>query len=304
MSSRLHAAAGAAVALALGACGGRSPSLALAQGLNDPRVLAAEGGVVYWADGDGRIHRVGETTDPTPDLLAQGPPDPVGLAVSATHVFWATVDGGVYRVPLVGGGPEALAQDDPVTAGPVLDDDDVFWATAGHVAKVSQMGGAMQVIVGGRPGPMGIQVDRLRLYWAEAGVGGNVGGALLAMPKEGGPVSVLAEGLTGPTPVAIAGTDVLWLAGDAVDWVPGAGGSTGLVAGGQARARGLVADGDDAWWSVDAGDLVHSSVTAPDPKVVYAGAGTPKALAVDPFGVYWVEAGDGAGHGRVMMLRR
>ena len=122
---------------------------------------------------------------PTP--LATNLAHPTSLAVDATHLYW--IDAGTDSTP----------------------------SATGSVVRMPIAGGPVQTLASEQYGPLGIAVDRSRVYWGVGGPGGTYDGALMAMPLAGGnPETLASEGMAYFGAIAVDDQSVYWVNGPMV----------------------------------------------------------------------------------------
>lgn len=128
-----------------------------------------------------------------------------GLAIDATNVYWST-SAGIFAESLAGGPPTTLTPG--AAAALAVDATNIYYVTAtsngsGVVAFVPIAGGTPTTLASGRTGSLvAVAVDAQNVYWIE-GEGTIAQGAVAAVPKSGGMVSVLAPGLSDPSAIAV-----------------------------------------------------------------------------------------------------
>jgi hypothetical protein len=140
------------------------------------------------------------------------------LALDTNNLYWV-MDGAIYMAPLGGGPPLAIGPDATAIA---VDATDVYFVSNdpphfGTVNRVPIGGGTTTVLASGRPTSLtAVAVDQANVYWIEGGavVGTSDIGAIAAMPKSGGRVTILASGLTDPQALAVDDSGVYFSAGN------------------------------------------------------------------------------------------
>jgi hypothetical protein len=159
-----------------------------------------------------------------------------GLALDSRNVYWLTPDGIVGKVPLTGGMPETLAATQiQGSAGPVVDDTSVYWASGTLLLGVPIAGGDVFTVatnptvdIGGASDLVAPQCNLLihdGKFYMTADVGtdadascatgaeadaGCPAGAVLSMPVQGGPMTLLTADAVNPCGIAVDDKDVYW----------------------------------------------------------------------------------------------
>jgi len=183
--------------------GGTSLTLAASDGNAPQRLLLAKG-YAYWTTYPGAVRRVA-VTGGTPETLSPSGSDPYGLAVDDTYAWWSnrTFGKSVIRHNLT------TKADDPVATGLLAPGDVAVDASNVYFADVNKIlsrdKGNSAALTTAVPGilPDRIAVDGGYIYWAST-TAKHVARAALA----GGPVQVIAKGLTAPGGLAVDSTSV------------------------------------------------------------------------------------------------
>jgi hypothetical protein len=191
---------------------------------------------VYWGTAYGGIHQI-PITGGTPQTLA-GATTPASLVVVAGQAFWTEwqTQGWVMSVPLQGGAPVAVAQNQLNPWGLATDGQFLYWVNQGNwdacdfsgtLMRANLDGSAPVVLAANLAHPLGVAVDSTHVYWTEEGYGNYVGcsgtGAVMRMPLGGGAPEQVAAGKSGPSVLSLDAHYVYWL-----DWNGGFG--TGIMA--------------------------------------------------------------------------
>ncbi|MBV9946947.1 MAG: PQQ-binding-like beta-propeller repeat protein [Myxococcales bacterium] len=129
-----------------------------------------------------------------PTFLGNGTDGLGALAIDATNLYFSTDV--TYALPLGGGTATPIG---PAAAALVSDGTYLYYVSNliddGVVGRVSVAGGTPTVLIDGRQGYIGgLAVDGDNVYWAEGSLTAR-DGAVAAMPKGGGQVTILAAGL-------------------------------------------------------------------------------------------------------------
>jgi hypothetical protein len=222
------AASGPALVMKVPIGGGALVTLASVPEPSTPCGIAVDGTSVYWA-----TMYSGGDLDPPPVALVKVPlgggapttlaseafsganytPFQCGVAVDATRVYWTT-NQSILTVPRDGGAVTTLVSLDGFMApnAIAIDATSLYWTSNAAalpapnlVMKVSLNGGTPTTL-GSTQGSWGIAVDSTSVYWTEAT-------AVMRVPLDGGPASVLAATYNGANGLAVDGTSVYWVDG-------------------------------------------------------------------------------------------
>jgi sugar lactone lactonase YvrE len=170
----------------------------------------------------GEIYRVPVGGGPVA-LLAEGLEGPFGIAADGEHVYFTNYDGGtVMRVPVAGGRREVLAEGQGHPSYLALDAGSAYWtnfyagversgaARTGSVVRWDKRSRRTQVLARDQDFPNGITVDGPTVYWVNYADSQVAGGTLASVPAGGGPVTVLFENEVHPFDLTIDRGLVYW----------------------------------------------------------------------------------------------
>jgi hypothetical protein len=196
-----------------------------------------------------------------------------GLAVSSAGLFWTSWefgcngncvgDGGVMQAPLLGGGPETLAQS-RLARSVVADSTQVYFIDSLFIVNVPVGGGSETSLVSGpitvMNGVIGdLAMDSTSLYWAELAPA-DARTSLMRTQRATGATTTLATGQYHPTII------------------------------------GLVVDDGNLYWTDNGpanngqGAIVRLSIAGGLPVTLADHLNLPLDLAVDSTSVYWTSA--------------
>ena len=189
-------------------------------------------------------------------------------------------------------------------AGIALGGADVFWLERdsdawSYVVARAPLTGGMSTTLTSRPGSpsefQGIAVDETSVYWAEQGPDS---GAILKMPRAGGPAVTLASGLRAPRSLALDGMNV-YFTHEIATAPAGALLSVSTNGGSPSALAAELHEHTDV--AVDAGYvylLAHDAqgasikklpVAGGAPSTLATGLRLPRSIAVDTSHVYWTD---------------
>lgn len=274
-----------------------------------------------------------------PTLLVAGQTHPGSLAVAPSGVYWIAGstfdasgapirDGQVKTVPLGGGEPTVIADEQPSPRDLVVDDARqlVFWTNAG----MGQAGAVDGAVMAAAPGviepiplfgalrkPEGIARFGDALYWTQlygdevfrgttSGAGADVsegGDVPVSLTSPGGPLGA------SPYRIAVAADLVCWTYQGELQVESGGvacqrpGNTAEVIAQPQVTPRSIVLDVDAGgnatavyWANFEAGKIFrveHAGGTFGDPLPVATNQALPSGLAIDAERIYWTNRGDG-----------
>jgi len=224
---------------------------------------------------DAEVDATPDAAWPTGEVIVSGLTSPLALAVDDTSIYWIDLgtfpnyaDGRVMRANKDGTNQTPLAQNQLRLAGLAIDGPDVFWTAWGSTDALDPTG------------------------------------FLATVPKAGGTPITLSSGFTGPSDIAVSGSDVYFLTGE-VCRIPRTGGDCEFIAwypgplpGSEVYSMngpaGLVTDGAKLLWSnSNDGDIVSVDIPAGgEPFTVASGQMYAFNLALDQDHVYWTTSGD------------
>jgi hypothetical protein len=238
--------------------GGGSP-VRLAAGQDQPIGIAVDDVNVYWTNegGSGSVMKV-PVGGGTPTTLASGQGAAFGIAVDATSVYWTTITGNhaVMKVAIAGGAPTVLA---PATSpwAIVVRDGGVYFTDGDDVMMVPAAGGDAVTMAVAQEFPSSLAVDATNLYWANS----RGAGTIVKLPLAGGTPTTLASS-TGSASIAVDAANVYF------------------------TSQGVIGPND--------GTVVRVPIGGGAPTTLVDGQASPKGIAVDANGVYWLDTGIGA----------
>jgi hypothetical protein len=152
--------------------------------------------------------------------LGGGAPCPVvssvflgDIAVGSTGVFWADISGALYRWARDGSGTTTMASAPPSSGeyfgigmgGIAVDHGDVYWGVAGALMGTPVDGGATTTLASmPHAWVADLAVDDEAVYWTAIPDDLSEGrGAVMKVPRAGGPATTLASGLSFPFGIAV-----------------------------------------------------------------------------------------------------
>jgi hypothetical protein len=190
--------------------------------------------------------------------------DAQDLVVDATNVYWTNpLDNTVMTVPVGGGTPQALAQDQSGASGIAVDATTVYWGTSSGIVSLPKVGGSPTTLYP-TTGPLyhALAVDATTLYWTTFD-GNNIAPSLTSAPLSGaGPQQVLASGAGGLwRDVAVDANRVYWTkyANPSGVWSVPLGGMTGAALAASDNPQGLAIDATSVYFT----DQVDGLLVAP-----------------------------------------
>lgn len=232
--------------------------------------------------------------------------DPGNVAVDAMNVYWAR-GYQVLGMPRAGGSVVVIADEQSLPHGLASDGKFVYWLnTDGSVMKAPIAGGAWTELATGPVMPLfgtsdrGLALDADNVYWVNCG-SGKSDGQVLKVSKNGGKVTVLADGEFHPVAIAVDADNVYYttlgwgfqdnpLAVGRVLKVPVMGGTPTVIASGQSSPNALAVDSSGVYWSNYFGNsMMKAPLNGGAPVTLATVQGTPKDFALDSAYLYWLQ---------------
>ena len=283
----------------------------LASAQETPTLLALDDDAVYWSSqgsppaATGSVNRVprggGEVT-----VIASNQAIALGVAVDATSIYWVTLgltpgSGTVMMAPKQGGPAITLAEGQASPFRVARDGDWLYWTNRGDPPNF-QDGGVKRisvvdpnaspeelVVVPGSPSSLCVGQDAV--FFTVLGSGDMADGSLRALPKNGGPVTVLADGLVSPGALLCLQTNVYFRTWTSILSIPVAGGAPTTIVGDMTEpAIRLASDGASLYWPTasSASPSVEAAALDGSSRRTIASAQTGLIdVAVDDASVYW-----------------
>lgn len=217
----------------------------LARGITGPSAIALRGPDV-WVASLGGASAI-ENTDPNVHVLKGA----LGVAATESEVFFTDVTAGEVRrvVPT----KTALTRTIRLPFMLASDERHVYWTElAGGITRVERTGApAPFVITDHRVGR--IALDAGNVVWVDVDAG-----TISRRPKNGGPVTIIAEGQQGAAGLAIDGGRVVWThpASGTIRAASIAGGGWTILAEDQLDPRDIVAEDGSIYWTTHEGTIV------------------------------------------------
>jgi hypothetical protein len=138
------------------------------------------------------------------------------LAANSSQVFFMSFTGTLwYTEPGSGSGTE-LVRDQAAPSAIAVDDAAVFWATGSDTAQAvlyaqSLAGGAPSKIATGVDHPDALAIDEANVYVTARGTPPSyTNGAILRVPRTGGPIEHLIDNVVDPHEIVVSGSFVLY----------------------------------------------------------------------------------------------
>lgn len=292
-----------------------APVTVLAKGLAGSAALAIDKRNAYWIDeAGGTLERVSKQGGVTMLIFSgSGTAFAPGAtaAVDDTDVYWTSaMQVGAGKTNLLrrqdknGGQPITVAQS---TTAPfscvVLDSEYMYWVQGSAVFRASKRGGPPTAVGGGLAGADCVAVDEKNAYMSLAGTDAkqHADGAIVVVPKSGGPAKGLVKDAHAPADVQVDATDVYWIDGDKVMKAPKTGGAATQLAQAPGAIGDIVLDDASVYFTVPGGSGDGSVGRVPKaggpPTILASGQLAPAGIAVDDRAVYWTCTGtDAAQH--------
>jgi hypothetical protein len=243
---------------------GEATTLSWAKG--NPGTVAVDALNVYWAQGHEVLGR--PLTGGSPVVIADRQSLPHGLAVDGTFIYWLTTDGSLMKAPIAGGAWTELA------TGPVMP----LFGTSDR----------------------GLVLDGDNVYWVNCATGQS-DGQVLKVSKNGGKITVLADGEFHPLAIAVDANNVYYTT---VGWgfhdypvavgrvlkVPVTGGTPTVIASGQSSPNALAVDSNSVYWANYFGNsIMKAPLNGGAPVTLATVRGTPQDLVLDSAYLYWLQ---------------
>ncbi len=287
----------------------------LAKGLAGSAALAIDKRNAYWIDeAGGTLERVSKQGGVTMLIVSgSGTAFAPGAtaAVDDTDVYWtsamqvgATKTNLLRRQDKNGGQPITVAQSATAPFScVVLDSEYMYWVQGSAVFRASKRGGPPAAVGGGLTGADCVAVDEKNAYVSLAGSDAkqHADGAIVVVPKSGGPAKGLVKDVHAPADVQVDATDVYWIDGDKVMKAAKSGGAATQLAQAPGAIRDIVLDDSSVYFTVPGGSgdgsIGRVAKAGGAPMVLASGQLAPGGVAVDDRAVYWTCSGtDAAQH--------
>ena len=266
----------------------------LASGQNVPRNLIADEGYLYWlneglkAEGKPGIFRVAKSGGKVETVWDGKGVEGIAIANGSVYAIVPREEK-VLRIPKAGGKAEVVIADHPGLSAIVADEQYVYWTSEEGIVRVPHTGGAPKAVVTGLSPPMGLSLDRGKLYWYSV-----IDGKVMGAPGSGGtPRRLVQPELTLHSYFAHDG-DLFWALGSQgkveIRRATGSGAGIATVATGQAIPVEFAADGSNVYWTT--GDAVMKAPRAGGAaSAVVKGTDRSISVALDERNVYWTDRG-------------
>ncbi len=176
--------------------------------------LEVAGDHVYWTTVSGRLARA-QLGGGAVETLAEGLTDVGDLAIDGDRVV-VGASGGLLAVPTTGGALEVLAPRVPGIVTLAVDASGIYWMAggggiAGYAIERLARDGGREVLLTGIDYGIGLTLNEDDVIFTAGALPGFVAVDVIAsFPKDGGPITVLAEERPGPTNVFVRGGDLYW----------------------------------------------------------------------------------------------
>jgi hypothetical protein len=235
---------------------------ALAPAQPEPRELAIDNGVLYWANfgfiNDAAIGRYPIPNGPSNPLVSGLAAGPWAIAVLGDFVYFADQnDDSIWRKSIsMVTAPQLIASGQARPWDIAVNATHVYWSNydAGAIRRTPINGGQVPTFIASAQGnPVGVAIDTTHVYWAN-----ETGGQIKRAPLSGGNEEVLASGQTQPTYVAIDASHVYWtnFGAGTVQKAPLAGGAVTVLASGQNEPYHVAVDVSHVYWTTLGGGTV------------------------------------------------
>ncbi|MFO0588208.1 MAG: hypothetical protein U0441_11740 [Polyangiaceae bacterium] len=281
----------------------------VATGIDDPRGIAVDGAFVYWTTGSGLVQRASKEGGALLPDLATGQDAPGAIALDEQDVYWINeATGRVMRIDKEGSKSKLLLTS-PGLLGLAIDSQGLYLSRKlkkGTIQRVGKDGAGSFTIAEGQPAPSFIALIGDQVMWtgqSEAdddgdadgkpdGAEGRTGGYVHCAPTNGGTQVVLASGEGQIVGLVSAEGTAVWadvqnrrLRAQSMD----APKPSTLVD--NQDVRGLVAYGDEVYWTTAGGSVKRVSVNGGSPQVLAIEMEGVGAAAVDESYVYFTKKG-------------
>lgn len=232
--------------------------------------------------------------------------EPGNVVVDTLNVYWAQ-NGQVLGMPLAGGSAVVLADQQSLPHGLAVDGTFVYWlSTDGSVMKAPIAGGPWTELATGPvaqlfgPTERGLVLDADHVYWINSATGES-DGQILKVSKNGGEITVLADGEFHPAAIAVDSDSVYYttfgwgfqdnpVAQGRVLRVPITGGTPTVIASGQSSPSALAVDSNSVYWANYFGNsIMQAPLQGGAPVTLATVRGIPDDLAIDSEHLYWLQ---------------
>lgn len=295
----------AAIAFAVGGCvAACEPSPTVIASNQQPQSIAVDATNVYWTSLYGVFSAPKDGQDVTPTKLASVDTNVTfltGIAVDDAAVYWADsgscmgngpTDGAIMNVPIGGGVPVTLADQQCAPQGIALDADTVYWSSATSVLKIPKSGGVLDAVALEETAPLAVAVDATAVYW------GGVTGLVRSASKAAGSATTLANAQGLVSGVAIDSTSVYFAefngAPGALMKVAAGGGAPTTLATDDYEPKWIAVDDEQVYWTNNT-QIRRATLDGASSETLVDNEFYPTALAVDDAYVYWGDMSSGDG---------
>jgi hypothetical protein len=237
------------------------------------------------------------------------------IAAGQAHLYWS-VGGLLYSGPKSSGDRSQLYISWGEIADLMVDGDHLYIAysgapaslesytndppsadTHGAVVRLPLGGNSITTVASDLDWPAALAADPLNLYVAIHGPplecqNGNCAeeyrGGVSVVPKNGGPVTRLVEGVTAVTAVAVDADHVYFGTNGYVRKVPINGGPTETLASGAYTVQSIALDASYVYFAEGQGPINRVPIGGGATELLYSSGGLPRGLNVDANHLYWV----------------
>jgi hypothetical protein len=236
---------------------------------------------------------------------------PWAIAVDASNVYWtnsSSTAGAVMMGPKTGGTAVKIAGANHAS-GIAVDNDYVYWTVAaspGAVRRAPFDGGAPVDLDTTLPSPSAIALDAVNAYVVNYNPG-MFSDVVASVPKNGGPVTFLAQGQSSMTGIAVDMQNVYWTRGNLDAGVyatplPDGGSVTLLAVSTPLAAWGITVSSGNVYWT-EYSAAMDGTVKRRTPvgpiKILASGQAQPARIVVDGINAYWTNQG-ATNNGQIM----